>query len=279
MFAPFLVHAWITATIVAVMAGTVGFFVVLRGNTFEAHTVPLAAFPGAAAATLLDVNQYVGLLVFSFGAVAGITGLARRDDRQVATALALVMLLGLGALLLSLTTEYSPAVYALLFGELLGVTSQEIVPVGLLGAASVAATVALFRPLLLDTISPTLGAARGTQPRLLHLLFLGNVALAAAASLPVVGALLVFTLMVAPASAARAMTDRPLPAMLLSACLAVVMVWAAMALSFASDWPIGFFVGTLGAVAYGAGRIARLLRRRRGEDPRPRSVLQAAQPS
>jgi zinc/manganese transport system permease protein len=72
--------------------------------------------------------------------------------------------------------------------------------------------------------------------------------------LPVVGALLVFSLMVGPASAARTLTDRPLRAMLLSAVLAVVTVWSSIALSFVSGWPIGFFVGGLSAVAYGAGR-------------------------
>ena len=255
-----MVNTWIVGTIVALVASTVGFFVVLRGSTFEAHTVPLGAFPGAAAAALLGINQYVGLVVFSLGAVACITGLARRDDRQVATALALVMLLGLGALFLSLTTEYSPAVYALLFGELLGVGEDEILPVAILGTVSVATTVALFRPLLLDTISSELAEAHGIRTRTLHLVFLGNVALAAAAALPVVGALLVFTLMVGPASAARAFTDRPLPAMILSAAFALLVVWTAISLSFASDWPIGFFVGAFGALSYAVGRIVRARR-------------------
>lgn len=257
MFAPWLIDSWIVATIVAVMAGMVGFFVVLRGSTFEAHTVPLGAFPGAAAATLLRVDQYLGLLMFSVGAVFGITLLGRRDDRQVATALALVVLLGLGALLLSQTREYAPAVFAMLFGTLLGVGSGDVAPVAVLGAASVAATLLLFRPLLLDTVSPVLGAARGGRPRLLQLLFLLDVALAAAAALPVVGALLVFTLMVGPASAARALTSRPPVALLLSAALAVVAVWSALALSYWSDWPVGFFVGLSGVACYAAGRLLR----------------------
>ena len=266
MFQPYLINAWIVATIVAAMAGTVGFFVVVRGNTFEAHTIPLGAFPGAAAATLLGTDQYGGLLLFSLGAVAGITGLGRHGDRQVATAMSLVMLLALGALFLSWTTEYSPAVYALLFGELLGVTRDELLPVGGLAIVSVALTAALFRPLLLETISPELATVRGCRPRVLPVLFLTNVALAASACLPVVGALLVFTLMVGPASAARAMTDRPLVALLLSAGLALVLVWAAVALSILSDWPVGFFVGALGAVCYVAGRVLRT-RRRRGDAP------------
>ena len=259
MFAPYLINAWITATVVALMAGTIGFFVVLRGNTFEAHTLPLGAFPGAAAATLLGLDPLIGLLAFSLAAVGGISLLSRRDDRQVATALSLVMLLGLGALLLSLTRAYAPSVFALLFGELLGVGSGTILPIAAIGAISIGTTIALFRPLLLDTLAPELAAGatvRGGR-RLLRALFLLDMAVVAAAALPVVGALLVFTLMVGPPSAARALTSRPLVAMALSAALALATVWLSLALSFWTDWPIGFFVGMLGVISYGAGRTVR----------------------
>lgn len=262
MFSSFMIDSWIVATIVALVAGTVGFFVVLRGNTFEAHTLPLGAFPGAAAASVLGIDQFVGLLVFSVGAVAGITRLARRDEPQVATALTLVLLLGLGALFLSMTTEYSQNVEALLFGELLGVGDEALVPVCALGFVSVVTTLVLFRPLLLDTIAPDLLAAGGRDRRLLHGLFLFDVALAATTALPVVGALLVFTLMVGPASAARGLTDRPLIALALSAVIALAVTWSAIALSFLSDWPVGFFVGFGGALAYAVGRVARARRGR-----------------
>ena len=91
---------------------------------------------------------------------------------------------------------------------------------------SIALIVMLFRPLLLSSVSPELGEARGVSARGMEVLFLGIVALATAMALPVVGALLVFSLMVGPAAAARALTDRPLVAMLLSAALSVVTVWA-----------------------------------------------------
>ena len=255
MFAAFMINTWIAATLVAAVAGVVGFFVVVRGASFAAHSLPLGAFPGAAAAALLGVNPLLGVLVFSGLGVVGISQLARRTRRDVATALSLVMLLGLGALFLSRTTEYFQAVYALLFGEVLGVSNQDLQPVAVLSVVSIALIVMLFRPLLLSSVLPELGEATGVSARLMDVLFLGVVALATAMALPVVGALLVFSLMVGPASAGRALTDRPLWAMLLSAVLAVVTVWAAIALSFLLNWPIGFFVGGLSAVAYGAGRI------------------------
>jgi zinc/manganese transport system permease protein len=254
VFEDFMINTWIAATLVAAVAGVVGFFVVIRGAAFAAHALPLSAFPGAAAANLLGVDPLFGLLVFSGLGVAGISQLARRGRRDVATALSLVMLLGLGALFLSRTTEYFQAVYALLFGEALGVSDADLWPLFALSSVSIALVVVLFRPLLLSSVSPEMGETMGVSARLMEFLFLIAVALATAMALPVVGSLLVFSLMVGPASAARALADRPLPAMLLSAGLAVAMVWAAIALSFLSDWPIGFFVGCLGAIAYAAGR-------------------------
>jgi len=254
MFDDFMVNTWIAATLVAGVAGVVGFFVVIRGTSFAAHALPLSAFPGAAAANLLGINPLIGLLAFSGLGVAGISQLARRGPRDVATALSLVMLLGLGALFLSRTTEYFQAVYALLFGEVLGVGSADLGPIVALSAVSVALIAVLFRPLLLNSVSSELGQARGVSARAMEAMFLAVVALATAMALPVVGALLVFSLMVGPASAARTLTDQPPTAMLLSAALSVATVWMSIALSFASDWPIGFFVGGLSALAYIGGR-------------------------
>jgi zinc/manganese transport system permease protein len=255
MFDDYMMNTWYAATMVAAVAGLVGFFVIVRGASFAAHALPLSAFPGAAAANLLGISPLIGLLAFSGLGVVGITELARDGRRDLATALSLVMLLGLGALFLSRTTEYFQAVYALLFGEVLGVGSEALEPVAALSAATVTLIVIFFRPLLLDSVSPTLAEARGISARAMDLLFLTTVALATATALPVVGALLVFSLMVGPPSAARSLTSRPLAAALLSAALAVVTVWGAVALSFVTDWPIGFYVGSLCALNYVVGRL------------------------
>lgn len=255
MFDDYMVNTWIGATLVAVVAGVVGFFVVIRGASFAAHALPLSAFPGAAAASLLGVNPLIGLLTFSGLGVVGISQLAKRGRRDLATALSLVMLLGLGALFLSRTTAYFQAIYALLFGEVLGISDGNLGAVAVLSVACVTVVAALFRPLLLSSVSADLCDARGVSAARMEIAFLGVVSLATTMALPVVGALLVFSLMVGPASAARAFTDRPVHAMLLSGGLAAVTVWAAIALSYLSDLPIGFFVGCLSAIGYAAGRI------------------------
>ena len=126
MFSGFMANAWEVATIVAVVAGVVGFFVVLRGSAFPAHAIPNGAFAGAAGANLIGVNPLIGLGVFSLGAALGIGSLGRRGRADVATALALVMMLALGAAFLSQSTEYEPQIFSLLFGEILGVSQSQI---------------------------------------------------------------------------------------------------------------------------------------------------------
>ncbi len=255
MFAySFMINAWIVATIVAVIAGVVGFFVVLRGSAFQAHAIPNGAFAGAAGASLIGVNTLVGLGVFSVLAALGIGTLGRRGRHDVATALALVVMLALGALFLSQTTEYEPEIFALLFGEILGVSSNEILPVAALGVVCIVGLLVMYRPLMLSSIVPEIGEARGVSSQRIEMAFLLVLALATTMTVPVVGALLIFSLMIGPPAAARSFTTRPPLAIGLSVVIALLTVWAAIAISFETNWPIGFFVGVLSAAVYGAGR-------------------------
>src|SRR5579871_6776942 len=107
MFSGFMVNAWTVGSIVALVAGLVGFFTVLRGSAFAAHAIPNGSFAGAAAASLIAVNTLIGLGAFAALSALLIGLLGRRGRHDVATALTLVAMLGLGALFLSLTTEYS----------------------------------------------------------------------------------------------------------------------------------------------------------------------------
>jgi zinc/manganese transport system permease protein len=254
MFSGFMVSTWTVASIVAVVAGVVGFFVVLRGAAFVADAVPQGAFAGAAGASLLGINTLIGVGVAALLGALGIGWLGRRGRRDVATALALVVMLGLGALFLSFSVQYAPEIYSLLFGEVLGISSTEIAPVAILAVVSIGAILLLYRPLLLSSMMPELAEARGVRAQRMELLFLIVVALATSLTLPVVGALLIFSLMIGPPAAARSITDRPLPAMLASVVIALAVVWVSIAAAYDTNWPVGFFVGALGAVCYAAGR-------------------------
>ena len=264
MFSGFMINAWTVATVVAIAAGVVGFFVVLRGSAFPAHAIPNGAFAGAAAANLVGINALVGLGVCAVLAALGIGTLGRRGRQDVVTALALVVMLAIGAVFLSRSSEYEPQIYSLLFGEVLGVSTNELLPVAVLGAVSIAAVMLLYRPLMLSSILPEIGEAKGVSAHRIEICFLLVVAVATAMTVPVVGALLIFSLMIGPPAAARSFTDRPMVALLLSVAFALITVWAAIAISYLSNWPIGFFVGTIGAVSYGIGRGWSALRQARG---------------
>lgn len=255
MFSGFMVNAWEAATVVAVVAGVVGYFAVLRGAAFPAHAVPNGAFAGAAGASLIGVNPLLGLGVFSLGGALTIAGLGRRARNDVATALTIVLMLGLGDLFLSRTTEYAPQIFSLLFGEVLGVSSNQLGPIAALAALCIAAVLVLYRPLLLSSVMPEVAESRGVSTRRMDLAFLVVLALATTMAVPVVGSLLIFSLLIGPPAAARSFTDKPLVAMALSAVVALGTVWVAIAVSYLTNLPIGFFVGTLNAVAYAGGRL------------------------
>jgi zinc/manganese transport system permease protein len=255
MFSGFMVDAWIAATVVALIAGVVGFFTVMRGQSFAAHAIPNGSFAGATGASLIAVNSLVGLGAFSLLGALGIGLLGRRGRRDVATALALVMMLGLGALFISLSSDYAPALSPLLFGEVLGVSRSQLAPTLALAAVCLVAVAVLFRPLLLSSVLPEVGETRGLRTLRIELAFLVTLALASTMTVPVVGTLLIFSLMIGPPAAARSFTASPGRAVALSVALALATVWTAIAASYATDYPVGFFVGSGSAVTYTLGRI------------------------
>jgi zinc/manganese transport system permease protein len=259
-----MVNAWLAGTIVAVVAGVVGFFAVMRGSAFVAHAVPQSAFAGAAGASLVGASTLLGLGVFSGLAALGIGLLGRRARHDVVTALAVVTLLGLGSLFLSFSTEYAPETFSLLFGEVLGVNRGEILPIAALGLVCILGIGVLFRPLLLSSVVAEVGEARGVSSTRIEILFLLVMALATTTAVPVVGALLIFSLLIGPPAAARSFTDRPGSALCLSVAAALATVWAAIAAAYASNLPIGFYVGSIGALSYGAGRAWLAWQNRRG---------------
>jgi zinc/manganese transport system permease protein len=255
MFTGLLLNTWIAASVVAAVCGTIGFFVVLRGSAFVAHAIPNGAFAGAAGASLIGASTILGLGVFSLVGALGIGWLGRRGRHDVVTGLSLVLMLGLGSLFLSFSVEYAPEIYALLFGEVLGIARSELWPIAGLGIACLVTVVVFFRPLLFASVLPDVAEARGVRQYRMELCFLLLVALTTTVTVPIVGTFLMFSLMVAPAGAARSFTNRPGVAVVLSVAIALATVWLAIAASYETNWPIGFFVGAFGAFSYGAGRV------------------------
>ncbi len=247
----FMRMAFAASGIVAVVAGLVGYMLVLRGQTFAGHALSHVGFTGATGAVLLGVSPLLGLSLATLIAGAGMGWLgARLAQRDVAIGMVLAVALGLGLLFLHYFTAFATQATALLFGNVLGVDGGVLRGLAALSAISVVGLVAIGRPLLFATLLPEVAEARGVDVRLIDTVFLSIVALTTAACTPVVGVLLVFTLLVGPAAAAQLLTSRLLPGLALAAGLALIEAWGGITLSWYTDWPTSVWITFLSAAVY-----------------------------
>ena len=259
----FMRNAFAAATIVAIVSGAIGYFLVLRGETFAGHALSHVGFPGATGAALIGLSPFLGLTVFTVIAGLGIGLIGEKANRDVAIGLVLTVSLGLGLLFLHFYTSYAGMATNLLFGNVLGI-SQGTVWV-LLGMSTVTlfALAIIARPLLFASLQPELAEARGVPTGLLTALFMVIVAFTTAEAIQIVGVLLVFALMVAPAATAMRFTRRFASGLLLSISLAVATAWASLLLAYLTDWPTSFWITAIGGTAYAASHLPRWLRPRR----------------
>jgi zinc/manganese transport system permease protein len=252
MFAyDFMVHAFLAATIVAVVAGSVGYFLVLRGQSFAGHALSHLGFTGATGAVLVGASPLAGLVAATLagGVCMGLLG-ERLAGRDVAIGVVLSVALGFGLLFLHFFTAYASEATTLLFGNVLGVDTATLWVLLGLGAVCLAGLAALSRPLLFASLQPELAEAKGVSLRLMSVLFLAIAALATAACTQIVGVLLVFSLMVGPAAAAQRMVARVGAGIFVAVSLALAQAWAGLALAYATDWPTSFWITVLSGGTY-----------------------------
>lgn len=247
----FMQNAFAAAFAVAVVCGLVGFFLVLRAQTFAGHALSHVGFAGATGAVLIGISPLWGLIVMTLAAGIGMGLLGERlHQRDVAIGIVLSMSLGLGLLFLNFFTAYATQATTLLFGNILGIDAATVWTLLLLGVAAIAALAAIARPLLFASLQPELAEAKGVSLRLLSVLFLAIVALGVAECVQIVGVLLVFALMVGPAAAAQRFTTWFWSGLALSVVLALSEAWLGLVLAFYTDWPTSFWITALSGGVY-----------------------------
>lgn len=258
---PFMQHALAAGTIVAVTAGVVGWFMVLRRQAFAGHTLSVTAFTGASAAAYAGVPLAVGYFgVCGMGALALAAAAGPRRNPGIESAAAGsvgALALALGFLFVSLYHGALTGVDSLLFGSFLGITSSQVLVLLGVGAAAVLVVAVAARPLLFSSVDPDVARAGGVPVGLLGFGFLLVLGLAVAETSQITGALLVFALLVTPAAAAHRLTTRPLAGVALSVALALGVTWGGLALAYYTIYPVGFFITSLAFAAYVLARIAR----------------------
>ena len=254
----FMRHAFLATAVVGVLAGAVGWFLVLRAQSFAGHALGHVGFTGATGAVLVGTAPLWGMILLTVAGGIGMGALGERlAERDVAIGMVLSLALGLGLLFLHFFTANAAQATALLFGNVLAVDAATVWVLLALGIVSIAALAVISRPLLFASLQPELAEAKGVSLRLVAVLFLAIVALATAGCAQIVGVLLVFTLMVGPAAAAQRLTIGIGHGLLLSAALALAEAWLGITLAFYTDWPSSFWISALSAAVWLATMLAR----------------------
>jgi zinc/manganese transport system permease protein len=276
---PFLANALIAGTAIALVAGLAGYFLVLRGQVFTGDALGHVAFTGAAAALAFGVDARAGLFVatIGLGVLMGLLGeRGRADDVVIGNVLAWVLGLGVFFLTMFVSTRSasgSGAGVTVLFGSIFGLSASRAWAAAAVAGVVAALLLVIARPLLFATLDGVVAAARGVPVRLLGVAFLALVGAATAVAAQAVGALLILGLMAAPAGAAQRLTLRPYLGLFASGAIAVLDMWAGLALSVhVPALPPSFAIIAVAAAVYALAFVVTALprgaRRAAGEGAR-----------
>ena len=257
---PFMVNALRAGTAVAVVAGVVGWFMVLRRQTFAGHTLALVGFPGAAGAVLIGASAQLGFFAFCVAGalVIGSTPITKTGFSEQPSVIATVQAFALasGFLFVSLHGGSLNRINSLLFGNFLGVTDADVVRVVVAAVVVIAVMVIIARPIVFATVDPDVAAARGVPVRSVSVVYVLLLGVGAAACSQITGALLVFALLVLPAASAHVLTARPVIGVLLSVGLAIAVAWLGLGIAYYSPYPVGFWLTSIAFAIYVAARVA-----------------------
>jgi zinc/manganese transport system permease protein len=260
----FMRNAFAAAAVAAIVSGVVGYFLVLRGQTFAGHALSHIGFAGATGALLIGLAPLWGLVGFTVIAGIGMGMLGERvSGRDVAIGVVLALSLGLGLLFLHYYTAFATQATTLLFGNVLAVDRPTIVTMAALGAITLGALAAIMRPLIFASLQPELAEAKGVPLQFISVAFLTIVALAVSECAQIVGILLVFSLMVGPPATAQRLITGLWSGIALSAGLALAEAWLGITIAYHTDWPVSFCIAMLSALGYFVSRSNWLPRRSR----------------
>ena len=260
----FMTNALIAGTIVAVTASAIGWFMVVRKQTFAGHTLSVIAFPGAAAAALAGAPVFVGYFVACGAGALALAAVTRGEARSISQESAAIgsvqaFGLGLGFLFVSLYHGLLSGLDSLLFGTFLGITDAQVLTLLGISVAVLLVLGGIARPLLFASVDADVARASGVPVAALSMGFLLLLGLAVAATSQITGALLVFALLVTPAATAQLITARPGLSLALSVAIGLAVTWAGLTIAYFSIYPVGFYVTSL---SFGLYVLVRLARRR-----------------
>jgi zinc/manganese transport system permease protein len=247
----FVQNAFIAGTVITIVSAIIGYFVVIRAQAFAGHALSHIGFAGATGAALLGVSSFMGTLIFTVLAAFGMGALGKRiQGRDVEIGMILSFALGLGVLFLKLYTVNASEAVGILFGSILSVTTSDIVMSTVSAIVTFILLLLIFRPLLFASVDPEVAEARGVPVQFLSIFFMVLLAVTVTGAILVVGILLVFALLIAPAATAQHITKRPLTTILLSIGLGLFFTWGGLLLALYFHGPVSFFIAGLASLTY-----------------------------
>jgi zinc/manganese transport system permease protein len=242
----FMQHAFEAGTLVAITAGMVGYFVVLRRSAFAAHALSHIGFAGAAGAVLFNQSPVLGLLLFTTGGGLAMNALGpRASHRDAQIGIVLAFMLGLGVLFISLYTGYATQAYSILFGEILGISSDDVLLTLAASLVILFAVSILYRPLLFASLDENVAESKGLPVAWLGMVFMLLLAIATSFAVQVVGVLLIFSLMVTPAATAQHLARSPRRVIVISVGIALLATWSGLFIAFYEPYPVSFYITSI----------------------------------
>ncbi len=252
----FMQHAFEAGTAIAIVAGIIGYLVVLRRTSFAAHAYAEIGFTGAAGSILVGINPVLGMLAASLAGGFGIAILGKRaEHRDVEVGSVLAFALALGLLFLGMYTGYATEAYSILFGEILGISSSNVFLTVIVSMVIIAAAALVYRPILFASLDEDVAEAKGMPVTLLGIVFMLLLAGAVSIAIQVSGVLLIFALMVTPAATAIRLAKKPVYAIAISSGISLFATWAGLIIAFYEPYPVSFFIVGIVFATYLAVRI------------------------
>ena len=247
----FIQYAFLAGTLIAIICSIVGYFVVLRAQAFAAESLSCVGFTGATGAAVFGLSSLMGTFIFTILVALGFGLFAKRlKGRDIEVGMVLSFALGLGVLFLKLYTSNAAEAVGILFGSILSVTTGDLYLSLITGIIALSVLGFIFRPLLFSSIDPEVAEARGVPIQLLGVIFMVLVGITIAEAILVVGVLLVFALLIAPAATAQHISNRPITSIVLSIGLGLSFMWGGMFLGLLFHVPVSFFIASLAALSY-----------------------------
>jgi zinc/manganese transport system permease protein len=252
---PSMVNAFRAGTVVAILAAIIGWYMVIRRQSFAGHTLSVVGFPGAAAAVFAGIGVAYGYFTFCLVAALVIAlgrvrtpGRVEADGAVVGTVNAFALASGL--LFIALYRGFLTGTTDLLFGSVLGITTGQVTGIVITAVIVLGALAVIGRPLLFASVDGALARSRGVPTRLLDVAFLVLLGLTVAEISQVTGALLVFALLALPPATSQLITVRPARGLAVAVGFGLLTIWLALFATYFSAYPVGFWLTSIAFAFY-----------------------------